>query len=190
MELLAQVIKAKGELQWAARNEQAAIERRVGKPQEAQLLYDEVLKGSARPADKREALCGKADALVEQAAKDPANLANAVAAYDQLAVESANQPHWRNQALFKKGVCQEKQSQADAALSTFYSVLEFNPQPDKPPEFFWFYKAGFNAARLLETQEKWQSAAVIYDRLVTAAGPRSDEAKARLSQLRLEHFLW
>jgi outer membrane protein assembly factor BamD (BamD/ComL family) len=190
LELFAQVIRAKGELQWASRNEQAAIERRLGKPQEAQLLYDEVLKGNAKPTEKREALCGKADALVEQATKDPANLAQAVAAYDQLAVESANQPHWRNQGLFKKGVCQEKQSQADAALSTFYSILEFNPQPEKPPEIFWFYKAGFNAARLLETQEKWQSAAAVYDRLVTAGGPRSDEAKARLSQLRLEHFLW
>ena len=76
------------------------------------------------------------------------------------------------------------------ALATFYRILEFNPSPDRPPEFFWFYKAGFNAARLLEEQQKWEAAAAIYEKLVAANGPRSEEANARLGQLRLEHFLW
>jgi len=190
LELLAKVVKMNGDLRWAARNEQAAIERRLGKPQEAQLLYDEVLKGDSRAAEKREALCGKADAFFEQANADATNLPRAVDTYDQLASEAANQPHWRNQALFKKGICLEKESDTEGALSTFYKVLEFNPEPGKPPEFFWFYKAGFNAARLLEEQQKWDSAAAIYEKLVAAKGPRSDEAKGRLDQLRLEHFLW
>ena len=38
----------------------------------------------------------------------------------------------------------------------------------KPREFFWYYKAGFNAARLLEEQQKWDSAAVIYQKLAAA----------------------
>ena len=190
LELLAQVVKLNGEFRWAARNEQAAIERRLAKPQEAQLLYDEVLKSDARGAEKREALCGKADTFFEQANAGASNLQQAVALYDQLANEAANQPHWRNQALFKKGICLEKESDRDGALSTFYRVLEFNPEPGRAPEFFWFYKAGFNAARLLEDEQKWESAAAIYDKLVAAKGPRSDEARDRLSQLRLEHFLW
>lgn len=190
LELLTQVVKMEGELRWAARNEQAAIERRLGKAQDAQVLYDEVLKGDARGAEKREALCGKADIFLEQASTDSGNLGRAVALYDQLAGETPNQPHWRNQALFKKGVCLEKQSDIANALVTFYRILEFNPAPDKPPEFFWFYKAGFNAARLLEEQQKWDSAASIYEKLVMANGPRSEEAQARLTQLRLEHFLW
>ena len=57
-------------------------------------------------------------------------------------------------------------------------------------EFFWYYKAGFNAARLLEDDSKWQPAAVVYQKLASAGGARSDEAKSRLSRLRLEHFLW
>jgi len=48
--------------QWAARNEQALIERKLGKPQDATTLYDEVLQGP-RPEEKREALCGKGDIL-------------------------------------------------------------------------------------------------------------------------------
>jgi tetratricopeptide (TPR) repeat protein len=190
LELLTQVVAMNGEFRWAARNEQAAIERRLGKSQDAQALYDEVLKGDARAAEKREALCGKADILFEQANANAANLDRAIGIYDQLANEAANQPHWRNQALFKKGVCLEKESDRDGALATFYRILEFNPSPDRPPEFFWFYKAGFNAARLLEEQQKWEAAAAIYEKLVTANGPRSEEANARLGQLRLEHFLW
>ncbi len=190
LELLTQVVAMNGDFRWAARNEQAAIERRLGKWQDAQALYDEVLKGDARGMEKREALCGKADIFFEQANTDTTNLQRAVGLYDQLANEAANQPHWRNQALFKKGVCLEKGSDREGALATFYRILEFNPSPDKPPEFFWFYKAGFNAARLLEEQEKWEAAAVIYDKLAAANGPRSEEANARLGQLRLEHFLW
>ena len=190
LELLTQVVAINGEFRWAARNEQAAIERRLGKSQDAQALYDEVLKGDARGTEKREALCGKADIFFEQANTNAANLERAVGIYDQLANEAANQPHWRNQALFKKGVCLEKESDRDGALATFYRILEFNPSPDRLPEFFWFYKAGFNAARLLEEQQKWEAAAAIYEKLVAANGPRSEEASARLGQLRLEHFLW
>ena len=190
LELLTQVVAMNGEFRWAARNEQAAIERRLGKSQDAQALYDEVLKEDARGAEKREALCGKADIFFEQANANAANLDRAVGIYDQLANEAANQPHWRNQALFKKGVCLEKESDRDGALATLYRILEFNPSPDRPPEFFWFYKAGFNAARLLEEQQKWEAAAAIYEKLVAANGPRSEEANARLGQLRLEHFLW
>jgi hypothetical protein len=52
-----------------------------------------------------------------------------------------------------------------------------------PPEFFWFCKAGFNTARLLEEQQKWEAAAAIYEKLVAANGPRSEEANARLGQI-------
>lgn len=190
LELLTQVVKMNGELRWAARNEQAAIERRLGKPEDAQVLYDEVLKGDAGAMEKREALCGKADIFFELASVDNTSLARAETLYDQLANETAGEPHWLHQALFKKGLCLEKQSDRDGALATFYRVLEFDPTPGRPPEFFWYYKAGFNAGRLLEEDERWESAAAIYEKLAAANGPRSEEARARLSQLRLQHFLW
>ena len=76
------------------------------------------------------------------------------------------------------------------ALATFYKIIEDEGRPDRQREFFWYYKAGFNAARLLEEDSKWQPAAVVYQKLASAGGARSDEAKSRLSRLRLEHFLW
>jgi TolA-binding protein len=190
MELFERVVRANGELKWAARNEQAGIERKLGKLQDALTLYEEVLKNEARPVEKMEALCGKGDVLFEMAGNDPKNYARAIEVYDKLAADAAEQIQWRNQALFKKGLCLEKEGNQGEALAAFYQVLDNEKRPNRPNELFWFYKAGFNAARLLEGDSNWQSAATIYERLVAAGGLRSEEAKARLNRLRLEHFLW
>ena len=188
--LFDQVVRLNGELRWAARNEQAVIERKLGKPQDALVLYDEVLKSEAGPPEKREALCGKGDIFFELGGSDPINYQRAIEIYGQLASDQNGPIHWRNQALFKKALCLEKKGDRTSALATFYKVLEDEARPDRRREIFWYYKAGFNAARLLEDESKWESAAAIYEKLVAAEGSRSEEAKARLNHLRLEHFLW
>ena len=188
--LFGEVVKKNGDLKWAARNEQAVIERKLGQPQDAITLYDEVARGDAKPAEKREAICGKADVLYELGANDPENYRRAMALYEELAAQKDTSAHWRNQALFKKGMCLEKLNIPADALATFYEIVEDDGRADRPREYFWFYKAGFNAARLLEEDSKWQPAAAIYEKLAFAGGGRSEEAKSRLNRLRLEHFLW
>ncbi len=188
--LFDQVVQKNGPLRWAARNEQAVIERKLGKPKDALALYDEVLKSEAGLSDKREALCGKGDIFFEAGATDSNSYQRAIETYDQLAADKKEPIDWRNQALFKKGLCLEKKSDRDGALATFYEILEDEARPDQRRELFWYYKAGFNAARLLEEDSKWESAAAVYDKLAAAGGSRSEEAKARLNNLRLEHFLW
>jgi TolA-binding protein len=188
--LFDQVVRLNGALRWAARNEQAIIERKLGKPQDALVLYDEVLKSDAGPSEKREALCGKGDIFFEMAGSHPENYQRALEIYEQLASGENTPIHWRNQALFKKALCLEKKNDQPGALATFYKVLEEETRPDGRSELFWYYKAGFNAARLLEDDSKWESAAAVYEKLAAAGGSRSEEAKARLNRLRLEHFLW
>jgi len=188
--LFDQVVRQNSSLRWAARNEQAVIERKLGKPRDALALYDEVLKSEAAPPEKREAMCGKGDIFFEMGTSDPSNYQRAIDIYDQLASDKDAPIHWRNQALFKKGLCLEKKSERANALATFYKILEEDTRPDRRRELFWYYKAGFNAARLLEEDSKWESAAAIYEKLAAAGGSRSEEAKARLTNLRLEHFLW
>jgi TolA-binding protein len=188
--LFDQVVRLNGALRWAARNEQAIIERKLGKPQDAVVLYDEVLKSGAGPSEKREAFCGKGDIFFEMGGSHPENYQRALEIYEQLASGDDTPIHWRNQALFKKALCQEKKNDRPGAIATFYKVLEDEARPDRRSELFWYYKAGFNAARLLEDDSKWESAAAIYERLAAAGGSRSEEAKARLNRLRLEHFLW
>ena len=187
---LERVVNHGGDLKWAARNQQAVIERKLGKPQNALLLYEEVLKSDARAAEKWEALCAKGDIYFELASSDAANYRRAWAAYDQLAKDDSAPAHWRNQAAFKKGLCLEKQADRPGALTVFYEVIEPQGEGGGQPEQFWFYKAGFNAARLLEEEGKWESAAAVYEKLAAIGGARSDEARSRMNQLRLEHFLW
>jgi outer membrane protein assembly factor BamD (BamD/ComL family) len=188
--LFDQVVQKNGAMRWTARNEQAVIERKLGKPKDALALYDEVLKSEAGVTEKREALCGRGDIFFEAGATDPSSYENAIAAYDQLAADKEGSIHWRNQALFKKGLCLEKKGDRAGALATFYKILEDESRLDQRRELFWYYKAGFNAARLLEEDSKWESALAIYEKLVAAGGSRSEEAKARLKSIRLEHFLW
>ena len=190
LSLLDQAVKLNGDLKWAARNEEAAIERRLGKHREALALYDEVLKNEAKPAERREALCGKGDIYYELGATDPKNYREAINFYDRLANDPGVPAHWRNQAEFKKGKALEQVNDRSAALTTYYSVIEEGSRPELQHEFFWFYKAGFNAAHLLEQTNDWKSAVAVYRKLAAVGGTRSDEAKARLTQLRLEHFLW
>src|SRR5215472_9636572 len=188
--LFDQVVQKNGAMRWPARNEQAVIERKLGKPKDALALYDEVLKSDAGASEKREALCGKADIFFEAGATDPSSYQRAIEVYDQLAADKDGSIQWRNQALFKKGLCLEKKGDRAGALATFYKILEDESPSAERRELFWYYKAGFNAARLLEEDSKWESAVAIYDKLVAAGGSRSEEAKARLNNIRLEHFLW
>ena len=187
--LFDRVVQLNGELKFSARNEQAVIERKLGKAPDALALYEEVLNGASRPAEKREAICGKGDIYFEMAASDPQFYQRAIDAYEKLASDREAPPHWRNQAQFKKGLCLEKKADRSGALATFYSVLEEGTQPNRVHEFFWFYKAGFNAGQLLEADAKWESAAAVYEKLAAAGGTRADEARERLDRLRLEHFL-
>jgi tetratricopeptide (TPR) repeat protein len=106
--LFDEVVQAGGEFMWAARNQQALIERKLGKPADALTLYEEVLRGDAPAAEKREALCAKGDILYEIGATDPESYRRAIDAYEHLAAQSDAPAHWRNQALFKKGMCHEK----------------------------------------------------------------------------------
>ncbi|MGI9088582.1 MAG: tetratricopeptide repeat protein [Chthoniobacterales bacterium] len=190
LELFGAVVKRNGEMKWAARNEQAVIERKLGKADDAMTLYDEILRGDAPPADKREALCARGDILYELGAKDRENYRRAIGFYSELATQPDASAHWRHQALFKQGMCLEKLEEPAQALTAFYEIIEDTGKPERHREYFWFYKAGFNAARLLEEQSKWQPAAAIYEKLAFAGGGRSEEAKSRLDRLRLEHFLW
>jgi hypothetical protein len=98
-----------------------------------------------------------------------------------------NSLEWRQSALYRKAKCLEQLEKTDDALVALYDVL--NAGGNKSDEF-WFFRAGFDAAELLEARRAWSSAAAVYEKLTAIPSPRSEEAKNRLERLRLEHFLW
>jgi hypothetical protein len=134
------------------------------------------------------ALIEKGKNLYSLGDNDPANYRAAIEVWKQIAAEHPTNPAWRNEALTRIGTALEKTGDLNTAVATYYDV--FKPTAQAPAEFFWFYKAGFAAARILESTQKWPEAIRVYETLAATDGPRSLEAKNRIKQLRLEHFLW
>src|SRR5207247_3523980 len=79
---------------------------------------DLVLKENAKPGEKREALCGQGDIYFEMGTVDSENYKRAIDSYDQLISDPQAPPHWRNQALFKKGVCLERSEEHTSELQS------------------------------------------------------------------------
>ncbi len=186
-----QVVDRNGPLKLYARQQQALIQSRSGKEDEAVKIYENILAAQPPPDSELRyaALCGKGDNLLVLAQKDEKAGGDAVASFEKLAAQPEVPASWRNQALFKKAQALELAADREGALRAYYDVLQFTLQGEER-EYFWFTKAGFEAARILESQAQWKAAVGVYEKIAAAQGPRAQEAIARVKQLRLEHFLW
>ncbi len=184
------VARRNGPLKLYARQEQAIIQNRLGHETEAIDLYDIILAAQPAPdAELRQAaLCAKGDNLLALGRTEPSKLSAAIAVFDGLAASGGATASWRNQALYKKAQALERLNRGADALAAYYDVLEKSAAADR--EYFWCYKAGFDAARLLEAQEQWKPAIGIYEKMARLDGPRTAETQARAKALRLEHFIW
>ena len=179
-----------GDLRWKARYQQAAVKSRIGDEAEGVVLFDVILKAGQNVAlDLRlAAQCGKADALLALLKRAAASKEDVIREYQVLADLPDATPVWRNQALYKIAKVLEP-SDTNGALEAFEKVLQA-PGTVEAGEFFWAFKAGFDAARLRENQSAWREAINVYEKLAKLPGSRAGEARARAQQLRLEHFLW
>ena len=171
---------------------------------DALVLYNEVLTstggdaplGTAELAARCAALCGKGQTLLALGGNDPSRYPEAVATFDQLAAHTPGASlHWRRQALTLKGKVFEKTGDTDAALAAYDDALDAAPDPavspeSTGPEWTWFYRAGRDAANLLEAKAQWAAAIAVYKKLAAADGPMKSEFERTLANKRLEHFIW
>lgn len=181
------VARAGGPLASRARLAQALLLNALNRPQEAIPVLDSILSSDVDESLRFEALIEKGDTYILLGNAEPASYKEAIAAW-RLAAEPAVPPRWRNRALVKIGAASEKLGELPAALASYHSVLSAKNEAE--PEYFWFYKAGFDAARILEDENKAAEAIAIYERLAATDGPRAEEARQRINNLRLENFLW
>ena len=131
----------------------------------------------------------KGDTLFAQGAQDPENYKIAIAAWRQISERSRMRRRFGAiRPLPKMGAAYEKLGKYDAALDCYYGV--FSEGQKAGPEFFWFYRAGFDAGRLLESQRLWKEAIAVYEKIGSVDGPRAEEARERVNRLRLENFIW
>jgi tetratricopeptide (TPR) repeat protein len=149
-------------------------------------LLDDLLTQNPPAEIRCQALDGKGESLFTLAANEPKLYEQAIKTFDTLLSTEGLPTEWKQRALYQKGKCFEKLGKLEDALSDYYDVLAAEGDSDQ----LWFFRAGFDAAQILEDRRSWSSAAAIYEKLANTRGPRSEEAKNRLTRLRLEHFLW
>lgn len=188
--LLEQVATAKAspELAGQARWEQAKLQGALGRPDESVKILDRLI---AETKDRRLELAARlkrGDALLTLAEKDPSRRAEALAEWRRVAAAKDALPAERNEALVHAATANRVAGDTDAAVAAYYEVLTA-PRDDQP-EYFWYYKAGFDAANLLATEGRLKEAAAIYEKMAAAPGPRAEEARESVKRLRLENFIW
>ncbi len=187
--LFDQVVKRDGPLKLYARQQQAIVQSGLRNEAEAIKLYDIILTAQPPPEPELRyaALCAKGNSLVTLGRSDPTQLDAALVAFDTLA-KPETPPAWRNQALYKKADALEILGRPQDALMAYYDVLNRDAAQDR--EFLWYYKAGSKAARIFEAAKDWKSAIGIYEKMAASDGPGAADARSRVKQLRLEHFIW
>ncbi len=186
--LFDQVVERKGGLKLYARFQQGLIEHQLDN--DATAIFQTILDAQpAAPADLRHAtFCAKGDNLVRVAKGSPEKLGGALATYTQLASMQDVPLDWRNQAIYKQGKVLMQLRRAQEALVVFTRLVDSSVTGTK--ETFWLYKAGFEAASILEGQGSWRSAFAIYEKLGALQGPRAAEAREKVKKLRLSKFIW
>lgn len=191
------VAAAGGPLASRARLAQAMLFNALKKPKDAMGVFERILESRPDPELRATALIEEGETLYAQGEEDPANYQRAIATWKLLADDPSVPRLWSNQALFRTGAAYEKLNQPDAALNAYYEVVSRGPQAVQgasethaEPEYFWFYKAGFDAAALLKERKLWKEAIAIYEKLAAVDGPRAGEASEQIKKLRLENFLW
>jgi tetratricopeptide (TPR) repeat protein len=188
IEVFEQVVKSGGPLSLRARLAQASLLNALKRPKEALGVLDRVLESNPDADLRYAALIEKGDTLFSQGTQDPGSYLSAIAAWRQISEDSKAPKVWSHQALAKMGAAYEKLGNSDAALDCYYGV--FAQGQKGGPEFFWFYRAGFDAGRLLESQRLWKEAIAVYEKIGSVDGPRAEEARERVNRLRLENFIW
>jgi TolA-binding protein len=185
--LFEDVYKLGGPLKFQARLEEATTMRQTKREKEAIVLLDDLLAQNPPNDIRYEALDQKGEALFTLGPNDQKLYQQAIDTFDALLQSDGLPVQWKQQALYQKGKCFEKLGRQDDALAAYYDVLATEGAES---DQLWFFRAGFDAAQILEDRRSWNSAAAIYEKLANTTGARSDEAKEHLTRLRLEHFLW
>jgi tetratricopeptide (TPR) repeat protein len=187
IEVFEQVVKSGGPLALRVRLAQASFSTRSTTQRGTRGPRPD-LESKPDPNLRYAAVIEKGDTLFSQGAQDTTNYKTAIATWRQIADDPNVPKIWSHQALAKMGAAYEKLGNTDAALDCYYGV--FSQGQKGGPEFFWFYRAGFDAGRLLESQRLWKEAIAVYEKIASVEGPRAEEARERVNRLRLENFIW
>lgn len=151
------------------------------------LAFDEVIKLDPQGELAPLAYGRKGDCLFMLGSEDPAQYAEAQAAYRMAMDHPKASREVRLQAEYKIGRCREKLGQLEEAVERYMNVVYAwlgEAEKGRPNDPTWFVRAAFSAAQIRESQEKWDEAASIYKRVAEVGVPAAAEARERYEKIR------
>jgi tetratricopeptide (TPR) repeat protein len=128
-------------------------------------------------------------------AKDPANYALALTAYDQILKSNEGTIADRDEAEVSAGKCLEKMGRTDDALERYLNVLYGrvtgnDASSPAPPDYLWLYKAASEAGSIRESQKDWRGAIEIYRRAEQIGGAHAQDFHDLINKLRRDHYIY
>ena len=196
LKLWDKVAQGKGELRLAARFEQAKLDQRRD-PVAAMQIFDSILKATPPPDAqmRHNVLCLRGETLLAMHSDNPTKLQEALAGFDQVINAPTASIYWKQQAQVRKGACHELLKEEPAALEAYHEAMNLAgastaAASQHEPDYFWFFRAGEKAMRILEARSDWKGAVAIAKKLSEAPGPQAVAARERANRLITEHYLW
>ena len=151
------------------------------------------LKDSKQAAIYRDANILLADCLHRQGATNSEKYDAAITIYNNL-LAGETSPSWNHRIHYLRGQTYESMKQKGKALDSYLDVIlradAKQPQLEKGEEWFWFYRCGFKALAMLESEKRWEPAVKLARRIASFKGPRAEEAEKRAINLAKTHMIW
>ncbi len=178
------------DLRAAARLGGARARLRLGRPAVALLQIEPLVAGDERAPDfvRVGGLLTRGEALLRLSIDNPALLPEAAGAFQMVSASPDTPPDARRQSFVQLGDALYRSGDLPAAIVAWREALR--TPPAKGQDTIWYARAGFDAAQALQELKLWREAAAVYQQVGDAGGLLRIEAEARLTQLRLAHFLW
>jgi len=164
----------------------------LGKFAESILAFEEVINKYPRSYLAGLARGRRGDCAFTLANEDKSRYADALNDYRQVLDNPTADIDLKWQAEFKIGRCLEKQDKTAEALERYLAVVYSflaERQKGRHGDPLWFTRAAFNVAEIQEKTGDWRKAVQLYQRVVDAGVPASQEALQRLQRIKLEHWM-
>lgn len=197
VELLTSLIKLYPECDKLAevRFAQADALRELANHSAAILILDEIIN-TYPDSELVELAWGlKGDCQFTLGAEAPERYRESIAAYRVVANSSTAGADLVLQAAYKIGRSLEKLERVDEALEQYYAkvIVRFLRDREKgvwhnETAKFWFARAAFDAADILEARDDWGGVVRVLERVAQAGVPASVEARERIKAIRAERW--
>ncbi len=166
----------------------------LGEFARAILAFEEIIKNYPESYLVNAAWGRKGDCQFSLATDDPARYAEAMKSYQTILDRPSASAALKLQAGYKLGRCLEKTNVPDQAFSRYMDVVYTFLNPEESiahsvQNVMWFTRAAFGAAGLKEREKAWVEAVRVYERVVEADVPASEEAAKRIEKIKQDNWL-